>query len=203
MVFWDKQPLAKSVSKREGTKCLCLVDRSCAPHFVDLDSERLNEEVLEDWHDILKNFKNLMEDINSVLDREYETEDRQELVHKGNIHCALVVFLTLLMIIVGVPGIFDLEVEVRVYAIVGIGSLTCVIMIVFFCCMGGAGTDEDKRLKEEVTPVVDYWNSLNAQYGVIAECRQEQQEYRGQYLMTIPATLNLWKRGEYECEPLV
>merc|ERR1712106_1139832 len=74
-------------------------------------------------------------------------------------------------------------------------GLALVLTVGFFCCCDTAG-DRDKDIHQSVKPVIDEWNSTNEENGVVAEVKEAKDEYRGKTLVTIPPSLNLWKRGE-------
>merc|ERR1719186_2208659 len=83
----------------------------------------------------------------------------------------------------------------NMFALCFIFGLILVLTCSFFCCCDGAG-DQDESIIQRVKPVIQEWNSTNEENGVIAELIEAKDEYRGKTLVTIPPSLNLWKKRE-------
>merc|ERR1711892_43119 len=206
---YNGDPLVKSMSEAEEFLFLCFKDSTAAPQFKDFEAEGLDQQLIEDQRrkEILQNFKNLMTVINVAMRAEYENEDRYQLGKRKNVVFPLITVLSLLSILVAcgmlgrvLLGYYDHGVLILLYISVGLIGLVIVIMCVFFCCMGGAGIDEDERLVAGVWPVLRAWNDVNKEYGVHADFKEEHLESRGgRYSVKIPETLTLWNERNFEC----
>eukprot|EP00092_Neocalanus_flemingeri_P012266 GFUD01013222.1.p1 GENE.GFUD01013222.1~~GFUD01013222.1.p1 ORF type:complete len:219 (+),score=47.07 GFUD01013222.1:39-659(+) len=199
----DRKLLAKSVTVNLIQQFCCFQDHTCPPQFKDVNDD-VDETVEEE---IKQRFKDLSDQLNQVLQEEYECEDRKELGQKLNIFYPLLTFLTLAMTLCGIYMLITHKnrtgLIVMFYVMCTLCGVICVMTVCFFCCLGGSGFEEDERLNEKANPVVENWNSTNQHSGVVAEFKEEHFERRGKNNVEIPPSLYLWKKGEFESEPLV
>ena len=189
----DEKPLAKSSSVNKNNSFLCHQDDTPPRQFLDIDYEKLEEDTPgQQCAVIKKNFDALTEEINKIMKTEYESSDGKSMVISENVFKPLVFILTFTLFIVGISMMVSLS-WFNMFALCFIFGLILVLTCSFFCCCDGAG-DQDESIIQRVKPVIEEWNSTNEENGVIAELIEAKDEYRGKTLVTIPPSLNLWKK---------